>query len=267
MRHQSTVHRNAIRLDRRFVVGILAIAFLLSFIGATSAAAPAHASSTSHCKKLPARGHTRAHHTRYAKAKVAQAKCVAAENAKAAAAKRAAAAKKAAAAAAAAKCPTAITGTFNPAPGDISPLGVAGTTTADLVQFATAYNAIRVAHCLAPIRTQNFKFKACAEARLFWMAEDPSTNPASAWGHTGSIKRSDGKPIVGCDGDIAGGMGDTGATVAQKWWDSIDHRDSLYQPDETSPVAKRCIYFAITHGGVPNEPVSFARAMAFEDVC
>ncbi len=57
------------------------------------------------------------------------------------------------------------------------------------------------------------------EARLFWMAESPSEDPMDAWGHMGSV-RIDGVPSPGCDGNLAGGYGNSGATVASKWWDS-----------------------------------------------
>jgi hypothetical protein len=77
----------------------------------------------------------------------------------------------------------------------------------------------------------------------------------------GSV-RSDGVPSVGCDGNLAGGSGNTGATVAQKWWDSLAHRASLYRPTVTGSTAGVCIYFAMTHGGIPNEPASFTRAAA-----
>ena len=99
------------------------------------------------------------------------------------------------------------------------------------------------------------------ESRLFWMAEDPSTDPMSAWGHIGSV-RSDGLASVGCDGNLAGGTGNTGSTVAQKWWDSSSHRTSLYKPTYTSSTAGVCILFAMAHGGVPNEPYLFTRAAA-----
>lgn len=91
--------------------------------------------------------------------------------------------------------------------------------------------------------------------RLIWMAEDPSEDPLSAWGHMGSV-RSDGLPSTGCDGNLAGGSGNTGATVAQKWWNSASHRASLYKP------TPGCVYFAMSHGGVPNDPASFTRAAA-----
>ena len=93
------------------------------------------------------------------------------------------------------------------------------------------------------------------------MAEDPSTDPMSAWGHIGSV-RSDGVPSVGCDGNLAGGSGNTGTTVADKWWGSSGHRASLYKPSNTGSMAGTCILFAMTHGGVPNEPYSFTRAAA-----
>jgi hypothetical protein len=102
---------------------------------------------------------------------------------------------------------------------------------------------------------------------MWWMADDPSTDSASAWGHTGTAVRSDGVPIVGCDGDLAGGSGYTAASVAEAWWDSADHRASLYQPAFTGNVAGVCIAFAMSHGGVnvpaPNEPYSFTRAAAY----
>jgi hypothetical protein len=102
---------------------------------------------------------------------------------------------------------------------------------------------------------------------MWWMADDPSTDSASAWGHTGTAVRSDGVPIVGCDGDLAGGSGYTAASVALAWWDSADHRASLYQPGFTGSVAGVCIAFAMSHGGVnvpaPNEPYSFTRAAAY----
>lgn len=156
-------------------------------------------------------------------------------------------------------CPGAITGSTGTAPGVTSKGGVAGTTTADLSNFAHQMNAIRVAHCLAPIPYANVKYDSCMEQRLFWMAEDPSTNPMSAWGHIGS-KRSDGVPSVGCDGNLAGGSGNTGATVAQKWWDSTSHRSVEYRPTFKGSTGGVCILFAMTHGGIPNEPTSFTRA-------
>jgi hypothetical protein len=158
-------------------------------------------------------------------------------------------------------CPGNVGGSPGGAPGTTSPLGVAGTTSADLASFAATYNAIRVANCLQPVPMSNFRYDSCMEQRLFWMAEDPSTDPASAWGHIGSV-RSDGVPSVGCDGNLAGGSGNTGATVAQKWWNSVAHRNSLYRPSFSGSTGGVCIYFAMTHGGVPNEPYSFTRAAA-----
>jgi len=140
-------------------------------------------------------------------------------------------------------------------------LGVAGTSSGDLQSFAAQYNAIRVANCLPPVPFGNFRYDSCMEDRLFWMAEDPSTDPMSAWGHIGSV-RSDGVPSVGCDGNLAGGSGNTGTTVAQKWWDSGGHRASLYKPTYTGGTGGVCILFAMTHGGVPNEPWAFTRAAA-----
>lgn len=157
------------------------------------------------------------------------------------------------------ECPGNVGGAPGGAPGRTSAGGIGGTTSDDLYSFAATYNAIRVANCLQPIPMSNFRYDSCMEDRLFWMAEDPSPDPASAWGHMGS-QRSDGVPSVGCDGNLAGGSGNTGATVAQKWWNSGAHRDSLYRPN--SGVGGVCIYFAMSHGGIPNEPYSYTRAAA-----
>ena len=158
-------------------------------------------------------------------------------------------------------CPAPITGTAGTAPSKTSPLGVAGTTTQDVALFAAKVNSIRVANCLPPIPFANFRYDSCMEARLFWMAESPSLDPLDAWGHIGS-KRIDGVPSTGCDGNLAGGYNNTGATVAQKWWNSTGHRTSLYRPTVTTSTARVCILFAMTHGGVPNEAYSFTRAAA-----
>lgn len=158
-------------------------------------------------------------------------------------------------------CPGNVGGGTNGAPGRVSGGGVQGTTSDDIASFAATYNSIRVANCLHPVPMSNFRYDSCMEDRLFWMAEDPSTDPASAWGHAGSV-RSDGVPSYGCDGNLAGGSGNSGATVAQKWWNSTAHRNSLYRPSVTGSVGGVCIYFAMTHGGVPNEPYSFTRAAA-----
>ena len=163
-------------------------------------------------------------------------------------------------------CPAPITGTVGSAPSKVSPKGVHGTTSADLASFAFKYNDTRVAHCLRPVPLANFRYGACMETRLFWMAEDPSTDPSSAWGHIGSV-RSDGVPSVGCDGNLAGGLNNSGATVATKWWNSLAHRTSLYKPSYTGSTANVCVYFAITHGGVPNEPYEFTRAAAIWTNC
>jgi hypothetical protein len=156
-------------------------------------------------------------------------------------------------------CPANVAGTVRAIKTVTSPRGVGGTTTADLADFAKTFNAIRVANCLRPVPLANFRYDACMEKRLFWIAESPSTNPADAWGHIGTV-RIDGVPSVGCDGNLAGGSGNSGSTVAQKWWDSTSHRASLYRPG--SDVGGVCIAFAMTHGGVPNEPYSFTRAAA-----
>ncbi len=170
-------------------------------------------------------------------------------------------ARRAAVEAAGGSCPSAIGGSPSGAPGRVSSGGVQGTTSQDLASFAATYNAIRVANCLKPISPSHIRYDSCMETRLFWMAEDPSTDPSSAWGHMGS-KRSDGVPSQGCDGNLAGGYGNTGSTVATKWWNSTSHRTSLYRPSYSGGVGGVCIYFAMTHGGVPNEPYSFTRAAA-----
>jgi len=140
----------------------------------------------------------------------------------------------------------------------------------DLQSFSSAYNAIRAANCLEPIPTGNFRYDGCMEQRLQWMAEDPSPNPGNTWGHSGvrslapaedGTYYSDTTPSRGCDGNLAGGSGNSGATVAQKWWDSSSHRAALYKPGFTGGTGGVCIYFAMTHGG-PGESSSFTRAAA-----
>jgi hypothetical protein len=143
------------------------------------------------------------------------------------------------------------------APGITSAGGVGGTTSDDLASFAAEYNSIRASNCLPPVNY--FYYDSCMEARLFWMAEDPSEDPSSAWGHAGSV-RSDGVPDPGCDGNLAGGYGNSGATVADKWWYSPAHQASLYRPG--SGTGGVCIAFAMSHGGIPNEPYEFTRAEA-----
>lgn len=155
-------------------------------------------------------------------------------------------------------CPGPIGGGTNGAPGRASAQGVPGTTSDDLASFAYQYNAIRVANCLDPIPYGNFYWDSCMEDRLFWMAESPSPDPLDGWGHSGTV-RSDGVPAVGCDGNLAGGSGNSGATVAIKWWESSGHRNSLYRPG--SGIGGACIAFAMTHGGI-DEPYSFTRAAA-----
>lgn len=160
-------------------------------------------------------------------------------------------------------CPGVASGIVGSAPGIVSGQGVAGTASGDLASFAYEYNAIRVANCLEPIAYGNFRYDSCMEARLFWMAESPSPDPLDAWGHMGSV-RIDGVPSTGCDGNLAGGSGNTGATVAQKWWNSSSHRASLYRPG--SSIAGACIAFAMSHGGI-DEPASFVRAAARWTTC
>ncbi|QYH37023.1 hypothetical protein [Salinibacterium sp. M195] len=165
---------------------------------------------------------------------------------------------RAAYAAAGQSCPSNVGGGVSGAPSRSSSQGVAGTTSGDLSSFASAYNSIRVANCLQPISLSNFRYDSCMEERLFWMAESPSSDPLDGWGHNGTT-RSDGVAARGCDGNLAGGSGNSGATVASKWWDSSAHRASLYRPG--SSIGGACIAFAMTHGGV-DEPSGFTRAAA-----
>lgn len=178
------------------------------------------------------------------------------------AAKRAGTAERQAARAAAGlSCPGPIGGSTSGAPGRTSAGGVGGTTSADLQSFAEKYNAIRVANCLEPIPMSNIRYDSCLESRLFWIAEDPSEDINSAWGHNGT-QRSDGVPAVGCDGNLAGGSGNTGATVAQKWWNSASHQKSLYRPSFSGSASGVVICFAMVHGGLPNDGYGFTRAAA-----
>ncbi|WP_284231415.1 hypothetical protein [Arenivirga flava] len=159
-------------------------------------------------------------------------------------------------------CPSSIGGGAGGAPGGSTGSGIGRTTNDDLAGFAAAYNAIRVANCLEPVPYGNFRYSSCMEDRLVWMAEDPDPNPVSTWGHAGTISNSYSQsvPDRGCDGNLAGGSGNTGATMAQKWWDSSAHRASLYKPG--SSVAGVCITFAMTHGGLPSDGYGFTRASA-----
>lgn len=159
------------------------------------------------------------------------------------------------------ECPGPGTFTTSGAPSTTSALGVPGTTTDDLVTFATQYNKIRYENCLPPVK--RFIYDACMELRLFWMAESPSPDPLDAWGHIGST-RIDGVPSVGCDGNLAGGSYNTGATVATKWWESLSHRASLYRPGTSTTGV--CIALAMTHGGI-DEPYYFTRAAARWTTC
>ncbi|MDO7881047.1 hypothetical protein Q5716_02290 [Protaetiibacter sp. WY-16] len=154
------------------------------------------------------------------------------------------------------ECPGLGTFTTSGAPSARSAQGVPGTTSADLVAFATQYNLLRYQNCLPPV--SRFIYDSCMEQRLFWMAESPSPDPLDAWGHIGSV-RIDGVPSVGCDGNLAGGSNNTGTTVATKWWESLSHRASLYRPGTST--AGVCIALAMTHGGI-DEPYSFTRAAA-----
>ncbi|GAA1224801.1 hypothetical protein [Rhodoglobus aureus] len=170
---------------------------------------------------------------------------------------------RAAYAAAGRSCPGNVGGSVPGAPSRSSSQGVPGTTSGDLASFAYAYNSIRVANCLQPFALSKFRYDSCMEDRLFWMAESPSSNPLDGWGHNGT-KRSDGVPARGCDGNLAGGSGNSGATVASKWWASSAHRASLYRPGASTGGA--CIAFAMTHGGI-DEPYSFTRAAARWTYC
>ena len=143
---------------------------------------------------------------------------------------------------------------------------------ADLASFAAAYNAIRVANCLQPVPMSHFRYDSCMAQRLQWMANDPYPDPNNTWGHAGvrSINPDPNNgqyysvtvPSVGCDGNLAGGTGNSGATVAQKWWNSLSHRASLYRPTFTGNTANVCINFAMVHGGIPNDGYNFTRAAA-----
>jgi hypothetical protein len=187
-------------------------------------------------------------------------------------------ARRAARVAAGQSCPGNVGGGTGGAPGAVSSGGVQGTTSADIASFASNYNAIRVANCLNPVPMANFRYDSCMEARLFWMAEDPSTNPGNTWGHIGvrssapdanGVYYSDAVPSRGCDGNLAGGSGMSGAGAAQRWWDSTAHRNSLYRPTITGSTGGVCIYFAMTHGdgNLGGEPTSFTRAAARYSGC
>jgi hypothetical protein len=170
-------------------------------------------------------------------------------------------------------CPGAIGGETAGAPSAVSPGGVQGTTSEDLASFAAQYNSVRVANCLKPVPFANIRYGACLEQRLFWMAQDPSTDPANTWGHAGvrslapdanGVYYSDAVPPYGCDANLAGGSSNSGATVANKWWGSTAHRNALYVPSFRGNIASICVYFAMTHGdsGLTAEPYSFTRASA-----
>jgi hypothetical protein len=163
-------------------------------------------------------------------------------------------------------CSTSGTGGMLPIAQEIAPSGVLGTGTADLQGFANRYNEIRIANCLITVPTTNFRHSSCIEERLIWIAEDPSEDPLSAWGHDGT-QRSDGEPAVGCDGNLAGGLNTTGGLAAQKWWFSTPHRESLYRPLYGGPMDNVCVEFAMSHGGLPDEPANFNRAGASWSDC
>jgi len=181
--------------------------------------------------------------------------------------------RRAALAAAGLSCPGNVGGATGSAPSAVSSGGVAGTTSSDLASFAANYNAIRVANCLNPVPLGNFRYDSCMETRLFWMAQDPSTAPGNTWGHIGvksispdanGVYYSDAVPSSGCDGNLAGGSGMSGAGAASRWWESTAHRNSLYRPSNTGSTGGVCIYFAMTHGdgSLGSESTSFTRAAA-----
>jgi hypothetical protein len=189
------------------------------------------------------------------------------------------AARKAAHVASGTSCPSG-GGGGGSGPGGSDGQGATGTTTSDIQAFSALYNSIRVANCLQPVPAGNFRYDSCMEQRLYWMAEDPSSDPNNTWGHLGvhslavnpatGAYYSDAVPSRGCDGNLAGGSGNTGSTVAQKWWDSLPHRTALYKPSYTGSTAGVCIYFAMTHGGVMTpgiEPQGFTRAAARWGTC
>lgn len=181
-------------------------------------------------------------------------------------------ARRAARAAAGESCPGNVGGGVGGAPGTSSAQGIGGTTSSDLASFASNYNAIRVANCLYPVPLGNFRYDSCMEQRLFWMAEDPHYSPGNTWGHAGvrsiepdanGVYYSDAVPSVGCDGNLAGGSGMSGAGAAQRWWDSTAHRNSLYRPSNTGSTGGVCIYFAMSHGGIGADAAySYTRAAA-----
>lgn len=182
-------------------------------------------------------------------------------------------ARRAAMVAAGQSCPGNVGGSTGGAPSAVSPGGVQGTTSGDLASFANNFNAIRVANCLRPIPLANFRYDSCMESRLAWMAEDPHPNPANTWGHLGvrsveadtnGVFYTDAVPSRGCDGNLAGGSRVDGANLAQRWWDSGAHRNSLYRPSNTGSTSRVCIYFAMTHGDGNNgaESTHFSRGAA-----
>lgn len=138
---------------------------------------------------------------------------------------------------------------------------VLGTSAADLAEFATAFNRLRTEACADPLPLGSFRIDPCLEEHLFWIAEDPSTDPGSAWRGRGAV-RSDGVPEAGCAGSLAGGFGETATSVAEKWWASPAHRLVLFRPDGTSDASDACVDFAMVHGGVPDESHDFVRASA-----
>ena len=74
--------------------------------------------------------------------------------------------------------------------------------------------------------------------------------------------RIDGVPSPGCDGNLAGGYGNTGATVAPKWWNSSGHRDSLYRPGYTGGTGGVVHPLRDDPRRRADEPYDFTRAAA-----
>ncbi len=99
----------------------------------------------------------------------------------------------------------------------------------------------------SPCRTATSSTTPAWRSRLFWMAESPSEDPMDAWGHMGSV-RIDGVPSPGCDGNLAGGWGNSGATVASKWWSSGATVHRCTARTTSAGMGGVCIAFAMTHG-------------------
>lgn len=145
------------------------------------------------------------------------------------------------------------------APDVVSLQGVEGTTTGDIRSFSAEYNKIRVANCLQPISPENFIYDSCMEKRLFFLSENPTIDPTRAWGPMG-VPSDSTQTLVGCDGNLIVGVGETGATAAQNFWNSEKLRDSLYVKIDGN--SKSCVYFAAAHGNVGDVSPTVARIAA-----